>query len=96
MRRVRASEDRVTVDCDCGCCQVEFSKEVFGGEPDDAYYNISVLDAYYDHDNPNSIVGRIKRAAGVLFGKSVSFNDALITRDEFEELLKTLHETFDV
>ena len=96
MKRVRASEDRVTVDCDCGCCQVEFSKEVFGNEPDDTYYNISVLDSYYDHDNPNSIVGRIKRAAGVLFGKRVPFNDALITDDEFKTLLHDLHQTFDV
>ena len=96
MKRVRASEDRVTVDCDCGCCQVEFSKLTFGNEPDDAYYNISVLDSYYDHDSPNSIVGRIKRAAGVLFGKRIPFNDALVTEDEFEELLRTLHETFDV
>lgn len=94
MGRVRASEDRVTVDCDCGCCQVEFSKEVFGGEPDDTYYNISVLDSYYD--NPNSIMGRIKRAAGVLFDKRIPFNDALVTEGEFKELLRSLHVVFDV
>lgn len=96
MERVRASEDRVTVDCDCGCCQVEFTKLTFGNELDDTYYNISVVDSYYGHDNPNSIMGRIKRAAGVFFGKRVTFNDALVTEDEFKTLLNDLHQTFDV
>lgn len=95
MKRVRISEDCVTVDCDCGCCQVEFTKHVFGCEPDDTYLNIAVLDSYYDHDNPNSIMGRIKRAAGVLFGKPIPFNDALITEDEFKELLGKLHRMAD-
>lgn len=88
MSRIRATDEQVMVRCDCGCCEVEFSKEEFGEDADDTYYNIAILDSYYD--NMNGIVGRLRRAIGILFGKRVPFNDALVTEEEFDMLLEEL------
>ena len=47
----------------------------------DINYNITIQDSRYDH-NYNTVWGRIKRAAKVLFGKPVYFNDVYIEGEE--------------
>lgn len=86
-----AQEDkRVTVGCSCGCCEVQFTKYVWEelGEVD---YDIAIVDSRYDN-NPNSILGRVRRALGILFGKPVAFNDACISEERFAKLLEELGE----
>ena len=80
-------EKIVRVPCDCGCCLMEFTKDVWGeGE---VTYDLSVLDSRYDH-NINGIFGRLRRAAGILFGKPVYFNDVNMSEEKFDALLKEL------
>lgn len=81
------NERYVRVKCDCGCCVVEFLRTDWdNGETD---YNIAVLDSRYDH-NVNGPIGRLRRAFGILLGKRVYFNDALLSQGEFDALLKAL------
>lgn len=79
--------DYVRVVCDCGCCVLEFSRDRW--DDGEVVYNACVLDSRYDH-GVNGILGRIKRAAGVLFGKPVYFNDVMMRPDEFDRLLEQL------
>lgn len=81
------SETYVRVKCDCGCCVIEFARYDWDdGETD---YNISVLDSRYDH-NVNGLLGRVRRALGVLVGKPICFNDVLMNTDEFDSMLNAL------
>ena len=68
---------------------MEFTKTVW--EDGSVNYDLSVLDSRYDH-NVNSIFGRLRRAAGVLFGKPVYFNDVYMSEEKFDKLLKDLGE----
>lgn len=81
------NERYVRVKCDCRCCAVEFSRTDWDNE--ETVYNIATLDSRYDH-NVNGPIGRLRRAFGVLIGKPVYFNDALLSQDEFDALLKAL------
>lgn len=81
------SETYVRVKCDCGCCVIEFARYDWDdGETD---YNISVLDSRYDH-NVNGLLGRVRRAFGVLVGKPICFNDVLMSPNEFDSMLNAL------
>lgn len=80
-------KDFVRVECDCGCCVLEFGKTEW--DDGDVFYNARVLDSRYDH-NVNGIIGRIKRAAGVLLGRPVCFNDVIMRAEEFDDLLRRL------
>ena len=82
----------VRVQCDCGCSVLEFFKDIW--DDGEVNYNVCVLDSRYDH-NVNSLFGRLRRAAGVLFGKPVYFNDVLLMPDEFDKLLEDLRELRD-
>lgn len=77
----------IHVRCDCGCCEVVFDRFAF--DEDDVMYTVSVQDSYYDN-NPNSVLGRLRRAVGILFGKPVCFNDACLTQQEFSDLVDLL------
>lgn len=44
-------------------------------------YDISIQDSRYDH-NYNTLWGRIKRAAKVLFGKPIYYNDVYLGEEE--------------
>ena len=62
----------ITLLCDCKCCMLVIEKTVW--EDGDIDYNISIQDSRYDH-NYNTLWGRIKRAAKILFGKPIYYND---------------------
>lgn len=79
---------RITVPCDCGCCDLVFEKSVWGDGS--VSYDVSVEDSYYD-SCPNSLPWRLRRALGILFGKPVPFNDVCIDReDRFASMLAKL------
>ena len=90
--KIWSMEDRVTAECECGCCEVQFTKQTYGDAV--PFYNISIADSYYDH-NPNSLIGRLRRAFGILFGKPVYFNDACLYPEDFDALLTALEELRD-
>ena len=53
-------------------------------------YSISIQDSRYDHDF-NTLWGRIKRAASVLFGKPIYYNDLYLDGEEtFHQLVKDM------
>lgn len=62
----------ITLPCDCKCCMLVIEKTVW--EDGDIDYSISIQDSRYDH-NYNTLWGRIKRAAKILFGKPIYYND---------------------
>ena len=89
------TKDLVAAECDCGCCEVHFTKDTWDfKDGSETSYSIAVLSSYYDN-NPNSLVGRLRRAWGILFGKPVYFNDALLNEDEFDALLIALQKLRD-
>lgn len=82
-------DDRyVRVPCDCGCAVLEFIRFDWDGE---YQFEANVLDSRYDH-NVNGLLGRLRRAFGVLVSKPVYFNGVSLTEEEFGELLDRLVE----
>ena len=84
-----SNEDRyVRVPCDCGCAVLEFIRFDWDGE---YQFETDVLDSRYDH-NVNGLLGRLRRAFGVLVSKPVYFNGVTMTKEEFSELVDRLIE----
>ena len=53
-------------------------------------YNITIQDSRYDH-NFNTLWGRIKRAAKILFGKPIYYNDVYLEGEEtFKKLIEDM------
>jgi len=83
-------ETFVFLRCDCGCSMFVVDKSEW--EDGDVYYNISVQDSRYDH-NYNTLLGRIKSAMKILFGKPIYYSDVLIEEPEkFKSFVKQLNE----
>lgn len=78
----------IYIKCDCGCCVLEISKDVF---KDETMYNIAVLDSRYDH-KANGVLNRIRRAAKALLGKPVYFNDVLLSEERYDKLLRQMYD----
>lgn len=79
----------ITVPCDCKCCMLVIEKTVW--EDGDRNYNISIQDSRYDH-NFNTLWGRVKRAAKILFGKPIYYNDVHLEGEEtFQKLIEDMN-----
>ena len=75
----------ITLPCDCKCCMFVVEKTQW--EDGDKSYNITIQDSRYDHGY-NTIWGRVKRAAKILFGKPIYYNDVhLEGEDTFKKLV---------
>lgn len=80
--------------CDCKCCMFVVEKTMW--EDGDINYNITIQDSRYDH-NYNTLWGRIKRAAKILFGKPIYYSDVHLNDEatflklveDMDELAKT-------
>ena len=80
----------IVLPCDCKCCMLVIEKTVW--EDYVVSYDISIQDSRYDH-NYNTIWGRIKRAAKILFGKPIYYNDVYLDGEEtFRNLVKDMGE----
>jgi len=80
----------ITLPCDCKCCMFVVEKTIW--EDGDINYNITIQDSRYDH-NYNTLWGRIKRAASILFGKPIYYNDVYLDGEEiFQKLVKDMDE----
>ena len=78
----------ITLPCDCKCCMLVIEKTVW--EDGDINYNISIQDSRYDH-NYNTLWGRVKRAAKILFGKPIYYSDVHLEGEEtFKKLVKDM------
>ena len=78
----------ITLPCDCKCCMFVVEKTLW--EDGNINYNITIQDSRYDH-NFNTLLGRIKRAAKVLFGKPIYYSDVhLEGEDIFKKLVKDM------
>jgi len=87
---MKSEGKRVVLPCDCKCCMFVVEKTKW--EDGDVNYNITIQDSRYDHGY-NTICGRIKRAAKVLFGKPIYYSDVYIDDEEkFKKLLTDLTE----
>ena len=85
---MKEKSNMIVLPCDCRCCMLVIEKTVW--EDGDVSYNISVQDSRYDH-NYNTVWGRIKRAAKVLFGKPVSYNDLYLEgKERFHKLIEDM------
>ena len=85
---MKEKSNMIVLPCDCKCCMLVIEKT--GWEDGDISYNISVQDSRYDH-NYNTLLGRIKRAAKVLFGKPIYYNDLHLEGEEsFHKLVKDM------
>ena len=71
-------ENSVMLKCDCGCSMLVVERTEWD---DDISYNITVQDSRYDH-NYTTILGRIKTAMKILFGKPVYYSDVYIGKPE--------------
>ena len=61
----------------------------------DINYNISIQDSRYDH-NYNTIWGRMKRAAKILFGKPIYYSDVYLDGEErFLKLVTDMSDLFN-
>lgn len=83
------ADKNIYMECDCGCCVLEISKWVW--DEVDSGYDICVLDSRYDHE-ANGLWNRIKRAAKVLLGKPVYYNDVALSPERYDELLRQMEE----
>ncbi|MCL2834579.1 MAG: hypothetical protein FWD78_15520 [Treponema sp.] len=72
-------ETTLILKCDCGCSM--FVVEQSEWDDGEVNFNISVQDSRYDH-NYTTILGRIKSAAKLLFGKPVYYSDVYINEPE--------------
>lgn len=80
----------ITLPCDCKCCMFVIEKAIW--ENGDTNYNISIQDSRYDH-NYNTLWGRITRAAKILFGKPIYYNDVHLDKEEaFQKLVKDMED----
>ena len=78
----------IMLPCDCKCCMFVVEKTVW--EDGDINYNITVQDSRYDH-NYNTIWGRIKRAAKILFGKPIYYSDVHLEGEQtFKKLVEDM------
>ena len=72
-------ETSVMLKCDCGCSMLVVDRTKW--DEGDISYNIMVQDSRYDH-NYTTILGRIKTAMKILFGKLVYYSDIYIEKPE--------------
>lgn len=80
----------ITLPCDCKCCMFVIEKTQW--EDGDINYNITIQDSRYDH-NYNTLWGRMKRAAKILFGKPIYYNDVHLEGEEaFQKLAEDMNE----
>ena len=80
----------ITLPCDCKCCMFVVEKSIW--EDGDINYNITIQDSRYDH-NYNTLWGRIKRSASILFGKPIYYSDVHLEGEEvFNKLVKDIDE----
>lgn len=80
----------IILPCDCKCCMFVIEKTQW--EDGDISYNITVQDSRYDH-NINTVWGRLKRAAKVLFGKPIYYNDVHLEGVErFEQFVQEMQD----
>ena len=87
---MREKRKMITLPCDCKCCMLVVEKTVW--EDGDTNYNITIQDSRYDH-NYNTLWGRIKRAAKILFGKPIYYSDVYLdNEDVFKKLVKDMDE----
>ena len=84
-------EKIITLPCDCKCCMLTIEKTIW--ENGDICYDISIQDSRYDHGY-NTVWGRIKRAASVLLGKPVYFNNVHLEGDK--QYAKLVHDMTDL
>lgn len=85
---MKEKSNMLVFPCDYKCCMFVIEKTVW--EDGDISYNISVQDSRYDH-NYNTLWGRIKRAAKVLFGKPIYYKDLYLEGEEFfHKLIKDM------
>lgn len=78
----------ITLPCDCKCCMLVVEKTTW--EDGEINYDISVQDSRYDH-NYNTLLGRIKRAAKILFGKPIYYSDVYLGDEEtFKKFIKDM------
>ena len=84
----------ITLPCDCKCCMFVVEKTLWADG--DINYNITIQDSRYDH-NYNTVWGRIKRAAKILFGKPIYYSDVHLDGEEkFQKLLTDMHDLANV
>ena len=80
----------IILPCDCKCCMFVIEKTQW--EDGDISHNITVQDSRYDH-NINTVWGRLKRAAKVLFGKPIYYNDVHLEGVErFEQFVQEMQD----
>lgn len=85
---MKAKSKIITLPCDCKCSMFVIEKTLW--EDGDINYNITIQDSRYDH-NYNTLWGRIKRAAKILFGKPIYYNDVHLENEEvFKKLVKDM------
>ena len=78
----------ITLPCSCKCCMLAIEKTIW--EDGEINYNITIQDSRYDH-NFNTLWGRIKRAAKILFGKPIYYNDVYLEGEEtFKKLIEDM------
>ena len=82
-------DESVMLKCDCGCSMIVIERSIW--EDGDINYNITVQDSRYDH-NYTTILGRIKTAFKILFGKPVYYNDVHIEKPKiFKDFVEKLN-----
>ena len=85
-------ESSVYLKCDCGCSVLVVDKTVW--DDGEINYNITVQDSRYDH-NYTTLLGRIKSAIKIMFGKPVYYSDIYIDRPEkFKKFVSKLNELY--
>jgi len=90
VRVLNKKDKRLTLPCDCKCCMFVVEKTKW--EDGEINYNISIQDSRYYH-NYNTVFGRLKRAAKVLFGKPVYFNDVYLEGEtRYKQLVSDMTE----
>lgn len=78
----------IILRCVDGCCTLVIDRYNYNGEID---YNISIQDSNL-YSEYNTFLGRIKRAAKILFGKPIYYNDVWITdKNKIKELSEKLN-----
>jgi hypothetical protein len=85
----KPKETTVILKCDCGCSMFVVEKSEW--DDGEINYNITVQDSRYDH-NYTTLLGKIKNAMRILFGKPVYYSDVYISEPEkFKEFIKQLN-----
>lgn len=78
----------IILRCEDRCCTLVIDRYNYNGEID---YNISIQDSNL-YSEYNTFLGRIKRAAKILFGKPIYYNDVWITdKNKIKELSEKLN-----